>query len=481
MGERIAALRRQQPPPAEPNAFAVFLDRDAAGRYRLLYAKANCAREEWETPAFLHIFPEAAADLPFYFWKGGFDNREFPLPRYGLRPGGECLAVYPLPDYPFTAILTGQAGMWATRLYPPADPEPLRAAYAARAAIQPDRRDFFDLYIQDKQLTYIRETCAAADTAARFFLHITPRDPADLPGEPPAAGYANRDFAFGRYGGHFDGKCLAVVPLPDYPIAEIRTGQAGRWEVNFYPPADPEPLRAAYAALADRQPDTHSQFDLYLQDNQLLYLRETCAAADVAAGFFLHIIPEDVADLPAERRRDGYANLDFVFARWGGPFDGKCLAAVPLPDYPIKEIRTGQQIPGQGDLWSVELIAAPDRDKLRADYAALAAAEPAAGDYFDLYLQDNRLLYFRETCAAGDTAAGFFLHITPVDIADLPQERQAAGFANADFAFNRWGGSFDGKCLAAVPLPDYPIKEIRTGQYVPGQGELWAAELMVAP
>ena len=37
----------------------------------------------------------------------------------------------------------------------------------------------------------------------------------------------------------------------------------------------------------------------------------------------------------------------------------KCLAAVPLPDYPIKEMRTGQHIPGQGDLWSARLSAAP--------------------------------------------------------------------------------------------------------------------------
>ena len=104
---------------------------------------------------------------------------------------------------------------------------------------------------------------------------------------------------------------------------------------------------------------------------------------------------------------------------------------------------------------------------------------PAARDYFDLYWRDNRLLYLRENCAAADTAAGFFLHIVPEDIADLPAERWAAGFAHGGFAFVRQGGHFDGKCLAAVPLPDYPggIKEMRTGQFVPGQGDLWSVEL----
>jgi len=353
--EYIAELRRQQPPP-DPEGFAVFLDQDAAGRYRLLYAKADCAPAEYATQAFLHIIPENRADLPFYLWASGVDNRELSLPRYGVRPGGECLAVYPLPNYPIAAILTGQAGVWERNIYPPADPEPLRAAYAALYDIPPDAHSDFALYGQDNQLTYLRESCAAADTAAQFFLHIIPRDTAALPAERQAEGYANRDFVFARWGGHFDGKCLATVPLPEYPIAAIRTGQAKRWEVNFYPPVDPDTLRAAYAALSDIPPHRRAVFDLYQRDNRLIYLRETCAAADTAAGFFLHIIPQDIADLPAERRPAGFANLDFAFNRWGGSFDGKCLAAVPLPEYPIKAIRTGQHIPGQGEVWAAELM-----------------------------------------------------------------------------------------------------------------------------
>ena len=357
--EYIAEWRRQQPPPSYPDAFYVFLDQDAAGRYRLLYAKADCSRAEYGTRVFLHILPENLADLPFYLWESGVDNRELSLPRNGARPGGECLAVYPLPAYPIAAILTGQAGVWERNIYPPADPEPLRAAYAALSAIPPEARSDFALYIQDNRLTYLRESCAAADTAAQFFLHIIPRDTADLPAERQAEGYANQDFVFARWGGHFDGKCLATVPLPDYPIAAIRTGQAGLWEVNFYPPVDPDTLRSAYAALADIPPNLRAVFDLYRQDNQLTYLRETCNAGDTVAGFFLHIIPADVGDLPQERQEAGFANQDFAFDRWGGSFDGKCLATVPLPDYPIASIRTGQHIPGQGEVWAVELMVDP--------------------------------------------------------------------------------------------------------------------------
>ena len=482
LGERIAAARLKNRQPALREVFDVFLERDDDGRNWLLYAKPHCTEEEYRTPVTLHIYPEDRNDLPalrrsIVRRESNHENRDFQLRHLGGRPGGECIARVPLPDYPIREIRTGQSGQWSGSLYPPVDPGPLRAAYAALAAVPPNLRDAFDLYWQEGQLTYIRESCAAADTAEPFFLHLFPAAADMLAG--PAAEQDNRDFAFGRWGGHFDGKCLAAVPLPDYPIAAIRTGQAGLWEVDFYPPADPDPLQAAYAALAQEQPVAQDAFALYVRDNRLIYLRKSCAAADTAARFFLHIVPEDVAALPPERRPAGFAHQDFAFARWGGLFDGKCLAAIPLPDYPIKEIRTGQHIPGQGDLWSVELIIPVALDQLRDDYSALAATTPAARDYFDLYWRNNRLIYLRETCAAADTAADFFLHIVPEDVADLPEDRRPAGFAHGGFDFARQGGHFDGKCLASVALPDYPggIKEMRTGQYVPGQGDLWSVTI----
>ena len=232
MRERMARWQQEQPP-AGPDAFAVFLDQDAAGGYRLLYAKGDCAQSEYETTIALHIYPANRADLPAHHRDNGFANHDFWLGSYGGRPGGECLAAYPLPDYPIAAIYTGQAGVWEKNLYPPADPESLRATYTALTDIPPVARSNFDLYIQDNRLIYLRESCAAADTAAGFFLHILPADVADLPQERQAAGFANLDFDFGRYGGSFDGKCLAAVPLPGYPIKEIRTGQfqAGLGEV----------------------------------------------------------------------------------------------------------------------------------------------------------------------------------------------------------------------------------------------------------
>ena len=246
------------------------------------------------------------------------------------------------------------------------------------------------------------------------------------------------------------------------------------------------PVSPLAAARRPPEPPPSPAFQVSFQDDgkQLHYIRAGCAPEDIAVEFFLHLIPRDWDDLPPRYRERGFDNQSFRFAEVGGRFaPWQCAAQIPLPNYPIAAIRTGQYVPGRGDLWSTELILPAAPDELRADYAALAGTEPTARDYFDLYWRDNRLLYLRENCAAADIAANFFLHIVPSDVADLPADRQAAGFAYGGFAFVRQGGHFDGKCLAAVTLPDYPggIKEMRTGQYVPGQGDLWSVRLMAAP
>ena len=85
-----------------------------------------------------------------------------------------------------------------------------------------------------RRLRYVREDCAAADVEPRFFLHLTPRERADLPPGRWEYGFDNRDFAFGEVGGFlWRGQCRVEIRLPDYPIAYLRTGQyaAGGGEV----------------------------------------------------------------------------------------------------------------------------------------------------------------------------------------------------------------------------------------------------------
>ena len=338
---------------------------------RLTFVQENCAAESRDAWLGVKLFPPDPETLPPHLWRPGsyvtFHNHR-------VRLGEVCLAVIQLPDYAAGDLILMQRNLsnygpvglplWE-KLYSLTQPGLRELIAAGRrnqmpAAVGPDAFDvFIDRDDGRNRLLYAKGDCAQDEFETRVTLHIAPVDLADLPAYSQGSNFENRDFQLPDYGVRLDGECLAIVPLPDYPIAAIGTGQSGLWERNFHPQTAPDRLREMYAALSNRPPDAQAVFNLYRQDNRLIYLREACTAADTAAGFFLHLIPQNTTDLPAARRSAGFANRDFAFAQWGGSFDGKCLAAVPLPEYPIKTIRTGQHSPEQGELWAAELAAAP--------------------------------------------------------------------------------------------------------------------------
>ena len=106
----------------------------------------------------------------------------------------------------------------------------------------------------------------------------------------------------------------------------------------------------------------------------------------------------------------------------------------------------------------------PDAAPYRAAYDALSSADPALRSVFDVYLNGDSLIYAKEQCVPQDIARNVFLHVYPKNLANAPQSIQTYGFQNLDFDFRQRGAGFDGKCLAVVPLPDYPIVRIATGQ-----------------
>ena len=235
---------------------------------------------------------------------------------------------------------------------------------------------------------------------------------------------------------------------------------------------DLTPWRTAYRAAAEGEPLARSAFDLYAADGALVYVKEQCNQRDIADRFLLHIIPERAKDLPAGRRTLGYDNLDFDFFLRGALFDGKCAASVPLPDYPISRIRTGQP-PDEHPLWMAQIWLNPEPH--RTAYYEAVKGEPLTRSTFDLYVADGALTYVKEQCGQSDIAHPFFLHIVPERMDGLPEARREVGFDNLDFDFFLRGALFDGKCAASIPLPDYPVASIRTGQFS-GEGELWSAE-----
>ncbi len=243
-------------------------------------------------------------------------------------------------------------------------------------------------------------------------------------------------------------------------------------------------VRAAYESVVSGEPVIRSDFDVYLSEDTLTYVKEPCARADTEAMFFLHLLPVDVNDLPDHRKQHGFDNLGFDLKMRGAIFDGRCVAKVALPEYDIVGISTGQYGPVDGgyeNIWEGEFVF--DKALLSA-YEAVASDEPAIRSDFDVYLSENTLTYVKEACVSADTEAMFFLALFPVDVNDLPDHRRQHGFDNLDFRFDRRGVIFDGgRCVATVALPEYDVARISTGQYVPvggGYDHIWEGEIRLA-
>ena len=100
------------------------------------------------------------------------------------------------------------------------------------------------------------------------------------------------------------------------------------------------------------------------------------------------------------------------------------------------------------------------------------AGEPLARSVFDVYRDGRALTYIRDGCSRDDRAR-FFLHVFPIEEADLPGYRQSYGFDNLDF---HPGARIDGNCVATALLPAYPIARIRTGQFT-ADGTRWEVEI----
>ena len=113
-----------------------------------------------------------------------------------------------------------------------------------------------------------------------------------------------------------------------------------------------EAYRAAWSATVDREPAARSNFDVYVDENAVIFIKEPCARRDTRGFFFLRIYPVDERDLPSDRRNDDL--LDFIWEQHGARFDGRCMATAPLPAYGVARIRAGQT-DGFHTVWEVEI------------------------------------------------------------------------------------------------------------------------------
>ena len=211
----------------------------------LAYIKEPCAQGDADARFFLHIFPADPAALPADSRERGFANLDFRFGDHGAYAGDKCVATRDLPDYAIERIRTGQLAkgevIWRANidLAAHAAAQALYERIAAGDYGQPVAQSDFDVYLRGNGLlAYLKDPCAPGDADARFFLHIIPADPVDLPTDKRESGFANLDFQFADHGARIGDKCVATRELPDYPIERIRTGQfiSGKgavWRVEF--------------------------------------------------------------------------------------------------------------------------------------------------------------------------------------------------------------------------------------------------------
>ncbi len=210
-------------------------------------------------------------------------------------------------------------------------------------------------------LRYIREELADSPVFSNYTRAIyIYTDHANYHILPRGVGSARRDIenaADGAYVAWFYdryGYDYSILQLPRLdPIVELKDGVILKVNRDYSAAAA---LRAVYESYESGEPVVRSNYDIdiYLGEGKLTYIKEPCAPADTQAKFFLHLIPANTNDLPDHRKQYGYDNLDFDLGRRSVLFDGKCMASVLLPEYPIVSIRTGQYIPGEGRVWEAE-------------------------------------------------------------------------------------------------------------------------------
>jgi len=94
----------------------------------------------------------------------------------------------------------------------------------------------------------------------------------------------------------------------------------------------------------------------------------------------------------------------------------------------------------------------------------ILASDPIIVSSYNVYLDNSRLIYIKDNCE--EEMKAFFLHITPVKVDDLPEERRVHGFDNLDFAFDRHGRVANSRCFALRYLPSYEFTFLTTGQYI---------------
>ena len=99
----VTALIKEAGEPIIRSTFDVYVN-----DHKLIYVTDACSQDDRDALFSLHWAPTDKAHLPAYWKEYGFNVRDFRLEEYGVKSGGRCVAVVPLPAYDISQIKTGQ-------------------------------------------------------------------------------------------------------------------------------------------------------------------------------------------------------------------------------------------------------------------------------------------------------------------------------------------------------------------------------------
>ncbi len=171
---------------------------------------------------------------------------------------------------------------------------------------------------------------------------------------------------------HISGERAEKFDLIVYPLSAV-SGKRLQLQLFDYEPGQGghimldhvmlvRPCLALDELIGGRKPVIRSGYDVYINDDELIYVKGTCSQDDADTLFSLHWAPADEAHLADYWREYGFNVRDFRFEEYGVKSGSECVVVVPLPAYAISQIKTGQFVYGPDEelvwLW---------RDSVRLD------------------------------------------------------------------------------------------------------------------
>ena len=228
--ERLDKLEEETEPVFQSD-FDIYL----TDNRELVFISDRCDQNNPESklmgsPIVLRVYPVHIEDLP----DSEPDYELFILDfiAYRVMDTKRHVMAFDLPDYDVASISVEQLtdeGIWNLRFFGPehvVDSDLSRRVDQAVVSREPIISDDFDVYFTDDgYLVYVREPCHSSDITEDFFVHVIPVDLKELPEHRKQYEFDNLDFTFFDRGFKDGEKCAAMIKVPDYDIANIRTGQ----------------------------------------------------------------------------------------------------------------------------------------------------------------------------------------------------------------------------------------------------------------